>query len=178
MSDSPIELNPPEILFFSILKQNGISYTNHTHAPLFTVKESESIDAMIPGAHTKNLFLKSKSGVLILVTLLGKDRLNLKAFEKQLGLGKLSFASPELLLATLHITPGSVTPFALMHPSAKEVRVYLDQRMMDYELLNFHPLRNDMTTTVSSSDFKRFLQAVGHVPTIASLPMIEVSESP
>jgi Ala-tRNA(Pro) deacylase len=164
--------NGVEELIFSFFKKHEISYQNHTHIPLFTVKESEEVDSKIPGGHTKNLFLKDKSGTLILVTLLGQDRLNLKAFEKEMGFGKLSFASPELLLSKLQVTPGSVTPFALLHSSSQGIRVFLDQAMMDFELLNFHPLRNDMTTTISSADFKRFVGLAGHVPTIARLPKL------
>lgn len=169
-SQSQYQNESPEKLLFSFLEKHQIPYKNHQHEPLFTVEESSEVDAQIPGAHTKNLFLKAKSGALILVTLLGRDRLNLKGFEKEIGLGKLSFASPAQMLATLQLTPGSVTPFGLLHESARAVRAYFDQQMMDYELLNFHPLRNDMTTTLTSADFRRFLELVGHPGVVMSLP--------
>ena len=38
----------------------------------------------------------------------------------------------------------------------------LDAAMMEHERLNFHPLRNTMTTTIARDDLVRFLTATGH----------------
>ena len=172
--DAPVG---PEEKVFGIFRRIGIDFKNHQHTPLFSAKDVDPIEAALPGAHTKNLFLRSKVG-FILVTLLGKDRLNLKQFQKDLGLGSLSFAGEEQLLATLQVPPGSVTPLALLHPSARDVKVYLDRKMMAYEILNFHPLRNDMTTSISSMDFRRYLESLGHCPNIVDLPKLPSAESP
>jgi Ala-tRNA(Pro) deacylase len=37
------------------------------HEPLFTVAESSQLERELPGAHTKNLFLKDEGGELFLV---------------------------------------------------------------------------------------------------------------
>jgi len=39
--------------------------------------------------------------------------------------------------------------------------------MMTNEMLNFHPLANTMTTTISRADLLKFLDATGHSPRIA-----------
>jgi Ala-tRNA(Pro) deacylase len=38
--------------------------------------------------------------------------------------------------------------------------------------LNFHPLRNDRTTAIGSSDLLRFIASTGHDATIVALPEI------
>lgn len=163
--------NSKEENLFSVFRSLGIEFKNFKHSPLFSTQDSDPIEAAIEGAHTKNLFLRSKVG-FILVTMLGSDRLDLKQFEKNLGLGKLSFASEEQLKDILQVAPGNVTPFALFYPSSRDVKVYLDQSMMNFEVLNFHPLRNDMTTSISSSDFRRFLESCNHCPNVFDLPKV------
>lgn len=160
----------PEQLIFLFLKEKGISFTNHVHVPVFTVHEAQEVEKSIPGAHCKNLFLKTKKDQFVLVVMLGEDRLDLKTFEKVMALGKFSFASAEDLQKYLQITPGSVTPFTLIHPTSKGISVVLDQDMMAFEYVNYHPLRNDMTTTISSKDFLKFFEYVGHQPQILKLP--------
>jgi Ala-tRNA(Pro) deacylase len=44
--------------------------------------------------------------------------------------------------------------------------VVLDAAMMAHEVLNFHPLRNTSTTTISRDGLLRFLEATGHTPRI------------
>ena len=62
----------------------------------------------------------------------------------------------------LGVEPGSVTPFALINDTQRQVSVVLDAWMMRQELLNYHPLRNTMTTTIRNTDFRAFLAATGH----------------
>jgi len=50
------------------------------------------------------------------------------------------------------------------------VSVVLDERMMEVSPLNFHPLQNDRTTTITTSDFLNFLKATDHAPRIVRLP--------
>ena len=56
----------PEDLF-AYLDRLGIAHSTVSHAPLFTVEQSQALRGQIPGAHTKNLFLKDKKSVIYLV---------------------------------------------------------------------------------------------------------------
>ena len=150
----------------------GIQVKTHEHVPVFTVEEAEKIDAEIPGARSKNLFLKTDKRSYVLVTLLCWDRLDLKAFAKAVGLGKTSFASSEALMEHLGVIPGSVTPFGLLHPNARNIPLYIDAEMMEQEWLNFHPLKNDRTTTIHRDDFQKWLQKLGQSYEIVQLPKI------
>ena len=103
--------------------------------------------------------------------MLDEPSLDLKKFSEQVGVSRFSFASPERLKMVLNVLPGSVTPFALMNDHEKIVKVFLDSEMMKYEILNYHPMRNDMTTGVSRDGFLKFLEQTGHNHKTIKLPI-------
>lgn len=150
----------------------GIPYRTFSHAPVFTVEEAKALRGKIVGGHTKNLFLKDKKDGLWLVVAREELRIDLTALSKLLGVPRFSFGSPELLIATLGIPPGSVTPFSVMNDTAGKVRLVLDEGMMALDPLNLHPLRNDRTTAISASDLVKFARDAGHDPLIVKLPEV------
>lgn len=157
---------------FKVFGEWGISYSNHEHEPTHRVEESKLLKHHIPGAHTKNLFLYTPKDTYFLVVMMCEERLDIKAFEKQLGEGRLSFASPRRLMERLGIMPGSVSPFCVINDPSHQVTVILDADMMTHEILNYHPLRNDMTVSISNADFRKFFERTGHKPLIMTLPKI------
>ena len=78
-------------------------------------RRAASSNAQLPGAHTKNLFLKDDKGALFLVVALSSTRVDLKALSRSLSAGRFSFGRPELLLEYLGVPPGSVTAFAVIN---------------------------------------------------------------
>ena len=155
----------PEALL-NRLTELGIDAPTVQHRPMHTVEDGEEVLKNMPGGRCKSLFLKDKKGALWLVVMLGDDRLDTGALQKNLGAARLSFGKPDLMRSILGVEPGSVTPFALINETAKAVQVVLQRRMMEMDLLNYHPLRNDATTTLSPSDLLRFLSAIGHDPLV------------
>ncbi len=155
----------PEKPLFAMLDRLGIHTTTHAHAKVFTVAESENVKVDMPGGHTKNLFLKDKSGQLVLVCALGSSALALNQLHKALGCQRLSFTDAPLLWEGLGVTPGSVTGFAILNDTPQRVRLVLDQALLAHETLNFHPLRCDMTTAIARADFLGFAAATGHTVT-------------
>jgi Ala-tRNA(Pro) deacylase len=144
----------------------GIAHRTVDHPPVFTVAEGDAIKADMPGGHTKNLFLKDKKGALILISALQSTTIDLKSLHHRLDCARLSFGKPELMHEALGVTPGSVTAFAIVNDPARLVRFILDAALMNHELVNFHPLKNDATTAVSSSDLLSFVRALGREPEI------------
>lgn len=69
-------------------------------------------------------------------------------------------------MRVLELTPGSVTPFGLMNDTGREVTVVLDQDMLDFEWVNYHPLNNTASTTLRSADLVKFIRALGYEPRI------------
>lgn len=144
----------------------GISVRKHSHPPLYTVEDSRNLRGEIPGGHCKNLFLKDKKGALWLVVTLEDAEVEMKRLHAVIGSARLSFGKPDLLLEALGVTPGAVTPLALINDAAGRVNVVLDAAMMAHEELNFHPLTNEATVTIASADLVRFIEACGHEPAI------------
>lgn len=162
----------PEELFqrFDAL---GIRHATHRHPPLHTVAESVMLRGSLPGAHCKSLFLKDRKGGLWLVVVLEDRRLDLKALADRLGAPRFSFGSPALLEEVLGVTPGSVTPFALINDAAHRVRVVLDAEMLRSDPVNYHPLTNTATTAISPEDLRRFIAHCGHEPLVLELTGLE-----
>ena len=159
-----------EAALYEHFRQLDIAWKTYEHTPVFTVEESSAVE--LPGGHTKNLFLKDKKAGLWLVVVRAHLRVDLPALSKQLAAPRYSFGSAELLIATLGIEPGSVTPFALMNDVGHKVRPVLDEAMLKLDPVNFHPLRNDRTTAIKPEDLVRFVKSCGHDPLIAAIPEI------
>jgi Ala-tRNA(Pro) deacylase len=136
------------------------------HAPVFTVEEARALRGEIPGGHCKNLFLKDEKGAIYLIVCLEDARVDLKAAPARIGSRRLTFGKPDLLMEVLGVEPGSVTPFGLINDTAGRATVILDAVMMEQEWLNYHPLRNDATTTIRATDLLAFIRATGHEPRI------------
>jgi Ala-tRNA(Pro) deacylase len=75
----------------------------------------------------------------------------------------------------LGVEPGSVTPFAAINDTTHRVTVVLDAAMMAHEVLNFHPLTNTGTTTISRQGLVSFLEATGHPARIEPVSIEAVS---
>jgi Ala-tRNA(Pro) deacylase len=165
-----IDADAREALLYERLRELGITWTHYAHVPVFTVEEALQVNLGVPGGHTKNLFLKDKKGGLWLVVLRDDFKLDLNALSKQIGAPRFSFGSGELLIETLGVPPGSVTPFSLINDKEQKVRVVLDADMLKQEPLNYHPLRNDRTISVSRDDLLKFIASCGHAPMIETLP--------
>lgn len=154
---------------FNFLDALAIATTTVEHIPVFTVEEARQVHGQIPGGHCKNLFCKDEKGVLWLIVALEDARIDLKAAKDKIGSKRLTFGKPELLMEILGVTPGSVTPFGLINDERHLTNVILDAAMMEHQMLNYHPLSNDATTTISSRDLIRFIEATGHHPRIVAV---------
>lgn len=140
-----------------------------SHMPLFTCDDGADFRHLIPGRGTKNLFLKDKKGKIWLITAWQDSRIDLNGFsaylrEQGLAAGRLSFGSAELLQEVLGVTPGSVTPLALMNDRAHRVSFVLDTALYAEELMSCHPLRNDMTTVLAPQLLQQLIENRGYRP--------------
>ena len=146
------------------LEQLGIPFARYEHPPIATGDEGlehwEGIDAV----HCKNLFLRNQKGTRhYLVILPVTKRADLRAVADQIGDGKLSFASPERLMMHLGVTPGSVSPFGLIHDKDHHVRVFLDRELKAAVSISFHPNINTRTVVLSFVDFEKYLATTWNV---------------
>ena len=73
------------------------------------------------------------------------------------SLGNISFAKEVYLNQYLGINPGSVSPFALLNDKNNDVSFYLEKTLHDSEFVNFHPLINTVTITITTRGFIKFM---------------------
>jgi Ala-tRNA(Pro) deacylase len=154
---------------FARFRDLGIQAATKEHPPVFTVEEARALRGQIPGGHCKNLFLKDEKGATFLIVCLEDARIDLKAAPAKIGSRRLTFGKPDLLMEVLGVEPGSVTPFGLINDTTRRAQVILEKKMMEEELLSYHPLSNDATTTLKSHDLVTFIRSCGHEPRIVAL---------
>jgi Ala-tRNA(Pro) deacylase len=154
---------------FQRFKDLGITTTTLDHVPVFTVEEARKVHEDLPGGHCKNLFCKDEKGALWLIVCLEDARVDLKAAPTKIGSKRLTFGKPELLMEVLGVEPGSVTPFGLINDTTLRTNVILDAQMMTHDILNYHPLKNDASTSISSGDLLTFIKSCGHDPRIVAV---------
>jgi Ala-tRNA(Pro) deacylase len=145
---------------------NGVAQTTHDHPAVFRVDEGHELKVAMPGAHTKNLFLKDKKSRLWLISARQDTVVDLKRAPKTIGSDRLSFGSETLLYETLGLTPGSVTALGLINDTERRVSFVLDKALWDADIVNFHPLTNTATTALAQDDFRRFLTLIGREPVV------------
>lgn len=149
----------------------AIPFTAHEHVAVFTVAESDTVNAAIPGAHTKNLFLKDAGGAFWLITVPGEARVDLKALPAAIGCKRVSFGKADDMQRLLGIAPGSVTPLAAINAAPGSITVVLDAGLAAAERVNVHPLRNTGTIGLAGATILDLLRHWGHEPLIASIPV-------
>ena len=128
----------------AFLAHHAIEAKRFEHAPVMTVEESLRLVPSLPGAKTKNLFLRDKKGARhLLVTVPHDLAVDLNSLGLLLGTGRLGFGSPERLMKFLGVTPGSVSLLALV---------------------------NDATMVIPHRQLERFLEATGHSARVVDVP--------
>ncbi len=155
-------MHTPESLH-AALTQLAIPFEVHHHKPVFTVADGEGLFNHLPGAHIKNLFVKDKARNLYLITALQERSLNLNTLGKHLGAKeRLSFADETTLMHHLGVTPGSVSPLALINAQPGALRFVLDAGILAHGTVYPHPLKNDQTTALTPPDLLKAIESWGH----------------
>lgn len=148
------------------LADNGVDHVTHDHPAVFRVEEGLDLKADLPGAHTKNLFLKDHKGRLWLISARQDTVIDLKRAAGAMGSGRLSFGNETLMWETLGVRPGSVTALGLINDTDRRVTFVLDRRLWDADIVNVHPLTNTATTALDQSAFRRVLELMGREPIV------------
>ncbi|MDA8250823.1 MAG: prolyl-tRNA synthetase associated domain-containing protein [Rhodospirillales bacterium] len=156
----------------ALLAGLGIVVEEATHPPVFTVEEAAAHPHGLPGLDTKNLLLKDAKGGLFLITLRADRRADLKALPALVGAKRFSFASAETLLEALGVTPGAVTPLAMINDTAHRVTFALDRALAEAERIVCHPLVNTASVSIATADLLRLLQDTGTTARIIDLDIV------
>ena len=156
---------------FEFLRSRAIAVERCDHVAVFTAAQAEQHVPPLPGAKAKNLFVHDrKNARSFLVVVPYAKRVDLRALAQAVGSGKLAFASAELLLERLGITPGAVSVLALCNDRTNAVELVIDASTWEADALQCHPLVNTATVVIAHADLERFLGATGHVPLVLDVP--------
>lgn len=169
MDTAPLDLDDMPVSSDALLAQLddwGLGYVLHEHPPLHSVGEAKEVEAamVVPGENAlrvKNLYLRDRKKRNYLVTLEQDRKIDLKELGSELGVGKLSFGSPERLMQHLGILPGAVTPLSMITGVQNEVQFYMDAAAHQADVIYMHPLVNTRTVGMKRADLLAFFERVG-----------------
>lgn len=142
---------------FSILDTLEIEYKTLDHPVITTMAEGKDIMEQLEGNVCLNLFLKDKEGTYYIVVKRLGNRLDIKKLGKELNVTKLKLASPDEMTKLLYIPKGCATVFAICNDLSGSVKVLIDKELPKNEKVNFHPLRNNATTTISYQNMIKYI---------------------
>lgn len=144
-------------LVLDYLQLHNIPFQIINHPPLFTVEEAKDRENIIPGVHTKNIFIRDKKKNFSMITLVADKMLDTKMFKLQAGISDFSFATPEQLFEQLQITPWSVWIFWLLNNP--KIQLFIDQDIRKSESAGRHPNDNTATVVLWKNSFEDYLKS-------------------
>lgn len=155
----------------TFLDKHHIPYIRQDHPPVYTTEQAERLVPPLPGVHTKNLFLRDKTGKrYFLVVVDASKEIDLKNLAAQIETSRLSLASPRRLMQYLGIEPGAVSLLALVNDPERKVEILVDRHLWNADALHCHPLVNTATLVIPLSGIKTFLAATGHTYHLIDIP--------
>lgn len=150
-------------------KNLGIEYEYISHPAVFTSDQANEITPDLKGAHCKNLFVKDKTKQKWMLTIPDDKKTDLKRVAEIIGSGRLSFCNADEMMECLGVTPGSVTPLAVINDTKNQVILYVDKAVMNWDIISCHPMVNTATISISKNDFEKFIQFSKHDLNVAEL---------
>ncbi|KAK0576507.1 hypothetical protein LWI29_018611 [Acer saccharum] len=153
------------------LQDLQIDFAQYEHPVVMTVEDQGKYVGNMEGRLCKNLFIKDKKHRFYIISALADTKVDMKVLSQRLGLGKggLRMAPDEALIEILQVPLGSVTPFALVNESARDVSLLLDKGIKTQERCIFHPLSNDMSISLNSDGLDKFFKSIGRDPSYVDL---------
>lgn len=161
-----------EIRTYDLLDSLGIEYERVDHEAAETMEACLEIDKVLaPAVICKNLFLCNQQKTKFYLLMIRDDKkFKTKEISKQINSARLSFGSAEFMEHFLDITPGSVSVMGLMNDKEHQVRLLVDEDILQAEYFGCHPCINTSSMRLKIADvFGPFLKAVGHDYTVVTL---------
>ena len=154
-----------------LLDEHDIAYQRVDHPAVYTCEEAERLVPPLPGAHTKNLFVRDRGGRRYFLVVVGWEKqVDLKELARVLEVSKLGMASPERLRARLGVDPGAVTLLAVVNDVEKAVEVVFDEPVWAAEALQCHPLVNTSTLSIPRQGVEKLLQLLEQPYRVVDVP--------
>lgn len=162
-----------EVRTYDLLDALGIEYWRCDHAWMNadTMEACREIDDCLQATVCKNLFLCNRQKTSFYLLLMpGEKPFKTKEVSGQLGIARLSFASPEDIEKYLDVTPGSVSVMGLVNDPENRVQLLMDEELTKGEFLGCHPCINTSSLKLRTVDLmEKFLPEVHHSPIFVQL---------
>ena len=157
---------PQELAVYDKLEELGISFTRVDHDHADTMEDCLLIERTLGARICKNLFLCNRQQTdFYLLMMPGDKPFKTKELSHQLGISRLSFASPEDMEQYLDCTPGSSSVMGLANDKENKVQLLMDEDVVKGEFLGCHPCINTSSLKLYTKDvLEKFLPAVRHEP--------------
>ena len=153
-----------EIRVYDLLDKLGIEYERADHEAAENMEVCKEIDEVLKAKICKNLFLCNRQQTQFYLLLMPGDKpFKTKEISSQIRSARLSFASPENMLAYLDIEPGAVSVMGLMNDIEGAVTLLIDEDILKDEYIGCHPCVNTSSLKIKTEDIlKKYLPAVNH----------------
>ena len=153
-----------EIRVYDFLDRLGIEYERADHEAAENMEVCKEIDEVLKAKICKNLFLCNRQQTQFYLLLMPGDKpFKTKEISSQIRSARLSFASPENMLAYLDIEPGAVSVMGLMNDIEGAVTLLIDEDILKDEYIGCHPCVNTSSLKLKTEDIlKKYLPAVHH----------------
>ncbi len=157
-----------EIRTYDLLDALGLEYwrTDHAFLRADTMEDCMVIDDCLGATVCKNLFLCNRQKTNFYLLMMPGDKpFKTKELSHQLGISRLSFASPDDMEQYLDCTPGSSSVMGLANDKENKVQLLMDEDVVKGEFLGCHPCINTSSLKLYTKDvLEKFLPAVHHEP--------------
>jgi len=148
----------------NLLQSHNVKFITHEHPAVYTVEQANAYKGNQPGGHCKNMLLTNKKRKrFYLIVLESHKRMNFKEIGALIGVKELKFAK-ESTLERFGTIAGAVSPFVILEDKNIEIELYMDEGLLRFDKLNFHPNDNTKTLGIETEAFTQFLETFGHKP--------------
>ena len=160
-----------EAAAFDLLERLGIDYDRVSHEAAFNMELCAEVGRALDVSVCKNLFLCNRQKTNFYLLMMPGDKpFKTKELSHQLGIARLSFASPEDMEQYLDCTPGSSSIMGLANDTESKVQLLMDEDIKAGEYLGCHPCINTSSLKLRTADvLETFLPAVHHEPIFVHL---------
>ena len=160
-----------EIRTYDFLDGLGVDYQRMDHEAAFTMEACKEVDEALGVEMCKNLFLCNRQKTNFYLLMMPGDKpFKTKELSHQLGIARLSFASPEDMEQYLDCTPGSSSIMGLANDPENHVQLLMDEDVVKGEFLGCHPCINTSSLKLRTKEvLEVYLPAVHHEPIYVKL---------
>lgn len=144
------------------LNELNIIFEEVKHKAVWTTEAADEVIKDKNGVPSKTLFLAGKKDKrFYLVIMDDAKRLDLKKFGEIIS-DRLHFGNEKQMLDKLGLVPGMVSLFGLLNNFGHDIEVYIDEELLNEDIITFHPNDNTSTIFISMDDMFKFLKDMNY----------------